>query len=398
MKTENPYELVAKLGLLQRQANVDPEIKELICAYARLKADRGEDIVFYGSDTEAAAKPPSFLIRWLVERNPGLDARLAEFLQSYSRMMVARRLPVVFNSEHLARKMRMGHGLLCRMAFNASDFYSRFEIPKKNGTPRAIAAPQPPLQRAQTWILKRILSKIKPHRYATAFIAGRSILDNARPHTGRPIVIRMDLKDFFSSITFRDVRGVFEKMGYPYRTAAILANLCTLEGRLPQGAPTSPAISNLVALSMDKRFDGLRRKLKFRYSRYADDLAFSSLDPRLSQLIPFFKQIIQEEGYVVNEDKTRIMRQGHRQSLTGLVLNVKPNLPRQQARLLRAMAHRMATQGAGAVEIARSANPESDPENVLRGHLSFYKMVSPPKGTQLMALAYGEPRGDTRLV
>ncbi|MGD9611795.1 MAG: retron St85 family RNA-directed DNA polymerase [Kiritimatiellia bacterium] len=394
MKTENPYELVAKLGLLQRQAHVDPEIKDLICAYARLKADRGEDVVFYGPEADASAKPPSFLVRWLVEKNPGMDARLVQFLQSYSQTMAARRLPVVFNSDHLARKMRIGHGLLCRMAFNAPDFYSRFEIPKSNGSPRAIAAPQPPLLRVQNWILAKILSKVSPHRYATAFIPGRSILDNARPHAGRSIVIRMDLKDFFPSIAYRDVRRVFEKMGYPYRAAAFLANLCTLDGCLPQGAPTSPAISNLVALSMDKRFAGLRKKLKFRYSRYADDLAFSSQDPRLPQLIPFFKQIIREEGYVVNDDKTRIMRQGYRQSLTGLVLNVKPNLPRRQARLLRAMAHRMATQGVKAVEIPHAANRESDPENVLRGHLSFYKMVSPPKGTQLMALAYG----DTRLV
>lgn len=392
MRAENPYELVAKLGLLQRQARVDPEIKDLICAFARLEADRGEDVVFYNPVTVAAAKPVSFLVRWLVDKNPGLDARLVQFLQSYSQAMVARRLPVVFNSAHLARKMRASHGLLCRMAFNARDFYSRFEIPKSNGSPRAIAAPHPSLQRAQNWILAKILSKVSPHRYATAFRPGLSILDNARPHAGRPVVVRLDLKDFFPSINFQDVRHVFEKMGYPYRVAAFLANLCTLDGHLPQGAPTSPAISNLVALSMDKRFAGLRHKLKFRYSRYADDLAFSSQDLRLPQLIPFFKQIIREEGYVVNEDKVRIMRQGHRQSLTGLVLNVKPNLPRQRARLLRAMAHRMATHGASSVALPRGTRSGTDPEYSLRGHLSFYKMVAPPKGAQLMAQAYGDYR------
>lgn len=398
MKTGNPYELVQKLGLLQHQAHVDPEIKDLVCAFARLKADQGKPVVFYEPADKTSARKPSFLVRWLLEKNPGMDQRLVQFLQAYSRSMVARHLPVVFNSEHLAKKMRTSHGLLCRMAFNSPSFYSHFEIPKKNGAPRAIASPQPQLLRAQNWILKRILSKARPHRYATAFIAGRSILDNVRPHAGRPVVVRMDLKDFFPSITYRDVRRVFEKLGYPYRTAAFLAKLCTLDGRLPQGAPTSPALSNLVAMSLDKRFDGLRRKLKFRYSRYADDLAFSSKNLRLTKLIPFFKQIIREEGFTVNEDKTHIMRQGHRQSLTGLVLNVKPNLPRRQARILRAMAHRMATQGARAVTIARASNPESDPEAVLRGHLSFYRMVSPKKGTQLMALAYGNSRGDTRNV
>lgn len=398
MKTGNPYELVQKLGLLQRQAHVDPEIKDLVCAFARLKADQGKPVIFYDPAGKAPTGKPSFLIRWLVEKNPGLDPRLVQFLQAYSRSMVARHLPVVFNSEHLAKKMRISHGFLCRMAFNASSFYSHFEIPKKNGAPRKIAAPRPPLLRAQNWILKRILSKARPHRYATAFISGRSILDNVRPHAGRPVLIRMDLKDFFPSITYREVRRVFEKMGYSYRTASFLSKLCTLDGHLPQGAPTSPALSNLVALSLDRRFDGLHRKLKFRYSRYADDLAFSSEDLRLPKLIPFFKQIIREEGFVVNENKTRIMRRGHRQSLTGLVLNVKPNLPRRQARLLRAMAHRMATQGAGAVTIPRSAHPDSDPEAVLRGHLSFYKMITPPKGGQLLALAYGNSRGETRLV
>jgi retron-type reverse transcriptase len=289
--------------------------------------------------------------------------------------LAARGLPVVYSVEHLAAKRRMSEKQLRWMARNSRLFYKEFKIPKANGESRIILAPQGRLLTQQRWILRKMLDRATPHKYACGFVKGRSILDNARPHVGRKVVIRIDLQDFFPSISHRQVRKVFEQLGYPYRVASLLANLCTVDGFLPQGAPTSPAISNMVCGKLDRRFAGLKEKLKFRYSRYADDLVFSSDDDRLPNLIPFFKQVLREEGFAVNQGKIRIMRQGQKQKVTGIVVNQKTSVDREHVRRLRAAVHRLKTQGPEAVDIKTRPGRERDPLYVLRGHLSFVRMV-----------------------
>ncbi len=373
--TDNPYLALRNLNLIQRQAGVDPEIAELVGAYGRLLIDRGRPLEFHDSDP--AGTDPVFLS--LRKKNPELDPRIADFLARYSRFMAARRLPALFNVAHLARRWNVSERYLQWVAHNPRGFYREFRIPKKNGAQRVILAPTGFLRARQDWILEKILNRQRSHAAARGFVRGCSILDNARPHAGRRVVVGIDLQDFFPSITHRQVRRVFERIGYPYRVANLLANLCTVDGRLPQGAPTSPALSNLVALNLDRRLDGLRRKMKFRYTRYADDLTFSSNHPRLPALLPFFKQIIREEGFAVNERKVRVMRAGARQEVTGVVVNEQPNLPREQRRRLRAAVHRLKTQGEQFVNLKSACRPEADPVNVLRGHLSYLQMIRPER-------------------
>lgn len=384
VKAHDPYLLVRNLGLVQRQAGVPREVAELVCAYARLCADSRKPLQFFDPSVSRDSLRRQFIYRWIVEKNPATDERFVSFLLKYARTMAARRLPVIFTTDHLAHKLGISKRYLWYIARNQNEFYREFRIPKQNGESRVITAPKGIVSTIQRWIYHRILSSLKPERSATAFVKGTSVVENARRHLGRRVVVRLDLKDFFPSITFRQVRKVFEKLGYPYTVAVCLANLCTLGGRLPQGSPTSPALSNLVCRRLDRRFSGLARRLRFRYTRYADDLLFSSNDPRLPSLIPFFKDIVGEEGFSVNEGKVRVMRKGSRQTVTGIVVNERPNLPRNHVRTLRAAAHALTRFGPGAVRIRsrRAGNP--DAVRVLRGHASYLKMVNPRKGGDLL--------------
>lgn len=374
----NRYEALKELQLYQRRSGVDPAVAEIIIAYARLKLDAGIDPF---SDLNAqpliGLSDRSYLSA-LVAKNPELDPRFLGFLYRYAQTMASRRLPVIFSVTHLAKKLGISERQLRWISRNQRRCYHLFSIPKADGRTRLIAEPTDRLRTFQRWIHANVLYAAKPHKYATAFIAGKSTLDNASVHAGRGCVVRIDLEDFFPSIEYRDVRKVFEQLGYPYQVAGLLANLCTLDGRLPQGAHTSPTISNLVCINMDRRFAALARRLKFRYSRYADDMVFSSNHPHFTSLIPFIREVIREEGFVINEKKLLVMRGGKRKVVTGIVVNDVPSLPRGALRKLRAAAHRLRKSGPESLKLA-SKYSASDPLNVFRGHVSYVNMVCPEK-------------------
>lgn len=166
-----------------------------------------------------------------------------------------------------------------------------------------IQAPNPRLKSIQTFILRDILQKIKPSQSATAFIPGTSILNNAKRHVGKACVASFDTQDFFPSITYRQVFSVFFDIGYNSQVAHLLTRFCTLSnGSLPQGSPTSPSLSNLVACRLDKRLFTLAKSLKIEYTRYADDITFSG-SFSLNFIVPIVNQIIIDEGFIPNQKK-----------------------------------------------------------------------------------------------
>ncbi|MEM9070125.1 MAG: reverse transcriptase family protein, partial [Myxococcota bacterium] len=236
--------------------------------------------------------------------------------------------------------------------------YNRYSVPKKTGGERNISAPKADLARAQEWILVKILGGIPLHENAHGFVPGRSVKTNAAPHVGKKVVVNLDLKDFFPSVTFRRVKGLFHKgLGYPEPVAVVLALLCTeppraaleLDGKvyhvalgdrvLPQGACTSPAITNLLCRNLDRRLTAMATKLGFAYTRYADDLTFSSDQTKVGKLLHIVREVVEGEGFVVNEDKTRVMRKGRAQEVTGVTVNAKLGLTRKERRRLRAILH-----------------------------------------------------------
>src|SRR5262249_9347798 len=218
---------------------------------------------------------------------------------------------------------------------------------------RAIWAPMPLLKAAQHWILHNIAEKLPVHGAVHGFLPGRSTLSNAAAHTDPRIVLKMDVKDFFPTVTLARVKGIFRKAGYREQVATLLALLCTESPRevveregqtyyvslgprcLPQGAPTSPALTNTLCLRLDRRLSGLAARLGWRYTRYADDLTFSLPaghpgGPKTGALMGLVKRVVEAEGFRLHPDKTRVHRRGGRQQVTGLVVNGggPPRVPR----------------------------------------------------------------------
>jgi RNA-directed DNA polymerase len=313
-------------------------------------------------------------------------------------------LPVLATPADLAKALNLTIPRLRWLAFHAESatvtHYIRFQVPKKSGGVRELAAPHHDLAAAQQWILMHILEKIPTHDSAHGFVPGRSTMSNAVPHVGRAAVLNLDLKDFFPTISFPRVKGIFQDFGYSPAVATILALLCTecprrtaeLNGRkyfvatgpraLPQGACTSPALSNLLARRLDARLNGLAGKLGFTYTRYADDLTFSAnpeAAAKTGYLLARVRHIVADEKLVVNESKTRVLRRNARQSVTGIVVNQRPNIPRRTRRRLRAILHGAQKEGLA----AQNREQRDNFEHWLGGMIAYVQMVNPVQGAKL---------------
>lgn len=243
-------------------------------------------------------------------------------------------LPIIFDQRHVS--LLIGQDIeYLRAASNAPRrFYRVFSIRKRSGTLREIAEPLPTLKRVQRWILENVLRVVPPSLFAKAYSPGCSVRDNARFHRGQRMVLRVDLADFFPTIRTARVVSLFREFGYSSSVATLLGCLCTLDGRLPQGAPTSPAISNLLCRSIDARLGSFSLKRGMRYTRYADDLIFSGdFDP--ISVIRFVDTVVRDSGFRMRREKTRIMYRHQRQLVTGVVVNERLQAPRQLRRKVR---------------------------------------------------------------
>jgi RNA-directed DNA polymerase len=285
-------------------------------------------------------------------------------------------------------------------------------LAKKSGAIRLIEAPKSQLKGLQRQILARILDKIPPHSAAHGFIPGRSVKTFTASHLGQRVVLKMDLQDFFPSITGARIQTIFRTMGYPESVADLLGGICTnavprsvwneaardadpsqlQEARmlhtrphLPQGAPTSPALANVCAYRVDCRLAGLAASAGAEYTRYADDLAFSG-GAEFVRVVERFSThvaaILMEEGFTVNHRKTRIMRQGVRQRLAGVVTNERANVPRTDFDRLKATLNNCIRQGPESQN--RTAHPRFRAH--LDGRIGWVESMNPAKGQRLRAL------------
>jgi hypothetical protein len=258
-------------------------------------------------------------------------------------------------------------------------YYKRYYITKKNGSKRLISVPRYRLKVMQRKILHEILEKAVCHDSCKGFMVGKSIKDNAIPHVSKATLVKMDLKEFFPSLRFSHVFQVFRGFGYSRPVAGVLTCLCTdyFENKhfAPQGAPTSPTIGNLYASHLDARLNGLWTKNGFSYSRYADDITFSSKDPTIKpgKLIHATYEIIKNEKLQPNYKKTKVFRKGNQLKVTGVIVNDKLNIDREWIRKLRAEVHHLTTKG-----------PTNDEEtihlrNQVMGKISYLNMINPDK-------------------
>lgn len=375
-------QFISNLIELNKKAKVEPEIIDLIAAHARLCLRYNKELKFY--DENPALKTTRISVQKFIDKNAHLDRRSLSFLISYAEMMGGRGLPFIFNVSHLADFLGLKDDELQMLIKGKDNHYHNFYIPKSNGGRRLISAPSDDLKGIQRYILRSILNRVPIHRSANGFKRKKSITTNAKNHIGQEIVIKIDLKDFFPSIIYQRVKDVYIRLGYPERVAEVLTELSTYKERLPMGAPTSPYLSNIIAARLDRRFTNLGKKIGFRYSRYADDLAFSSEDRNFTRHIPFFKKIIEDEGFVVNEKKIVIARKGGQQKVTGVVVNEKINIDRKEYKKLRAVVHNCLN-GDLREEMKRWGASNMDGfKDTLLGHINFARMLNKEKGERLL--------------
>ena len=248
-----------------------------------------------------------------------------------------------YGLNELARRLGVSEAELDAVAVG----YQEFRIPKRSGRGhRRILAPNRQLKAMQRRILRRVLALLVSHPRATGFERGRSIVTNAQVHCGAAVIVRLDIRDFFPSIKAGRINAFFGRIGWSRTAAKRLTELCTYDGGLPQGAPTSPRLANLVNYKLDTRLHRLGERLGAAYTRYADDMTFSFAvdDPAtVRALVKLVKRIVRLEGYRLNGRKLRILRRHQQQRVTGLVVNERVNLPRRTRRRLRAVEHHLAT-------------------------------------------------------
>lgn len=369
-----------------------PLVREVLAAYERAPADRPRELAAYVGIVldERRTRGPIPRVR-----HPfvGVTPRMAPTPWPA--------VPAIATLGDLAGFLVVDHGVLEWLADAQSrERRARDErlrnyrygwVPRRNGPARLIEAPKQRLKGLQRRVLDDILVHVPPHPAAHGFVRGRSARTHAAAHAGRPVVLALDLRDFFLSIAAGRVYGIFRAAGYPEGVAHALTALATnaapvdvcdaapfsLRRRLrtphlPQGAPTSPALANLVAFRLDRRFAGLAAAAGATYTRYADDLTFSGSHGAISTLRAAVAGIVRDEGFAVHPAKTRFMTAAGRQRVTGVVVNAHPNLARDEYDRLRAAVHH-----------AERGEPYDRAQ--LLGRISWLASLNPSRGARLRA-------------
>ncbi|MBN1367296.1 MAG: RNA-directed DNA polymerase [Dehalococcoidales bacterium] len=248
---------------------------------------------------------------------------------------------------------------------------------KRAGGYRRIEAPKRFIKVIQKWIYFYILCTRELPETVTGFVRGKNIFSNAKLHIPNKNLMVVDIKDFFPTINNKEVYEVFKSFGFPWRVCTLLSDLCSLNGRLPQGAPTSPALANLVFKPVDLELQDLAKRWNCTYSRYADDIAISGNNTFSNKDIKSISDILKQWGFNINHKKTRIVGSGGSQILTGLVVNTSGLPPRNKRRRWRAMFHQA------------SVNPlkYSGKSQSLKGLASFVKEYNPKLSSQYFNIA-----------
>lgn len=276
-------------------------------------------------------------------------------------------LPVIESLDDFSAITHLSKGLIYNLSKNNIYYYKTYTKDKKGGGKREISQPSRKLKAVQAWILRNILDKLEVSPACKGFRKKASILDNAKPHIGANSILCIDLDNFFPSIKSNKVYTIFKTIGYNSIISTIFTNLCIFKGALPQGSPCSPQLSNLIGLSLDQRIEGFVGKRSITYTRYADDLTFSSYSSEvLLSAFRFIKKIIQDEQFIINNNKTRIAGPARARKVTGLIVTENSvGIGRKKLRELRLKIYKFwANEGNNIKEFKK-----------IHGFLSFTKSV-----------------------
>lgn len=279
-------------------------------------------------------------------------------------------LPLFEDAAGFAKESNFDEKSISRLTIRNNRFYKETRIPKKSGGYRTIHQPNRELKAMQAWILRNILQLLEPSEYATAFRKGAGIAQNVYPHSTNRFFMSVDVENFFPSIKSDKVFNIFKTIGYNPTASWLLTRICTYEDAIPQGAVTSPHISNLICSRLDRRLGGLTKKRNIIFTRYCDDMTFSARNPyTLMKSFKIVKKIIESEGFNLNHQKTRFTGPYRQTRITGLIKNASfPNfnVGRTKRRLLRSMIFNFC--------FKNRHNLIS--EDTVWGHLNFIKSIN----------------------
>lgn len=302
------------------------------------------------------------------------EAEINEYLD-YGKKLFDKRLPIIYDQEHFSLLVGYKLSYILKVANSPQKFYRTFSIPKKSGGKRVISEPLPSLKEIQYWILIEILYKCRVSGYAKAYVPRKSILDNARFHVNKLSILKLDIDNFFPSLRWKKVYQLFRSLGYSKSVAMILSRVCCLNNSLPQGAPTSPALSNLLMASVDRRIIGFVKKYNIAYTRYADDLTFSGeFEPGM--VIKFVKSVLSDVDLKLNENKTRYCLKNQRQEVTGITVNQKMQASKGVRKSLRQSVYYIKKFGL-ASHLEKTENQRVNSIRHLLGLANFILFVNP---------------------
>jgi len=270
-------------------------------------------------------------------------------------------LPIIEDLEDFSNLINLSKQTLFYLTNNIEQHYKSKTIKKKNGTNRFLSCPSTEIKALQSWILRNILDKIPLDHSATAFRKGFNLKNNVEKHLKNNFIIKIDIKDFFDSIPSLRVYTFFKSLGYNKFIAFLLTKICSYNNCLPQGGVTSPTLSNIICTNMDRRIIGYLSKRNVTYTRYADDMIFSSNKSGIIfKAIEFVKKIIKQENFVINEEKFKVIRPGDKRLITGLIINDNNEIRigKERKKFLRAMIYNF-------------VNNKSDNVNQIKGWLAF---------------------------
>jgi len=331
---------------------------------------------------------------------------LAETLE-YADNLSKSGIPVIFSLKHLSVILGLSHKELKELIEKRDRYYSHYRIKKKSGGHREITSPHAELKFIQQWININILAKIRLSNACMGFRKSYSIKNNAEVHKNQEAILKVDLFRFFDSISERRVYGMFKELGYHSNLAVDLARLTTVhlpssywiaaikdsevprefahksQPFLPQGAPTSPAISNIIARKIDSRLLGLATKFEVSYSRYADDITFSGKTECLPP-IGLINKIVSEEGFYINVKKLSTQRRGRRQIVTGLTVSNDVHVPKKYKREI--LKHLHYCKKYGPIDHLKriSQADRSGYKDWLLGKICFVHSIEPEVGKKMM--------------
>ncbi|WJM08368.1 reverse transcriptase family protein [Paenibacillus sp. PK1-4R] len=309
----------------------------------------------------------------------------------YAENLYFKQCPVIFDNQHLMKLFELQDHDLKRFMTENMNHYS---IKKRNGDLREVWKPNYKLKTIQKWILKNILNEIKVSECAHGFVKSKSILTNAETHQHKEQfwVFSMDIKDFFPSIKYHEVKRIFMGIGYSNEVSEALSLLTTVHGKLAQGFPTSPMLSNLFFRDIDEEFQQIASRYHIRYSRYADDITFSGvqkkgylvLSEKLKQIVT---SVLSKHNFIVNEAKTRLMKGKHPKIITGLVVTSQGvRIPQKYIRRLNKEIYYCRKFGVNGHLKYQGLITIANYKGYLIGLARFIYMVDPVKGAKFIKM------------